>query len=163
MKDRNNIGISVGDEVFVLGFPLGIRGTTQNFAITRKGIIARLDDELLNDHYFLIDASAYPGNSGGPVVNVSESQSLQGTKAVNQTRLIGVVSAGIPYQDIAISQQTRRARIVFEEQTGLVKVVPVDSIVEAIDIFMKNNQAQPPEKSIEAPKPLTEFASCTSQ
>lgn len=153
MKDREDLGIATGDGVFVLGFPMGIRGAAQNFVIARKGIIARLDEEVLREHYYFVDVAAYPGNSGGPVVIQAEIQSVGGTKAVNQTRLIGVVSQGITYREVAVSQRTRQPRIVFEEQAGLVKVVPIDSVVEAIDIYMKSQMPQPPEKPVEAPTP----------
>ena len=41
------IGIAVGDGVFVLGFPMGLSGTTQrNYVIARQGCIARISDLL---------------------------------------------------------------------------------------------------------------------
>lgn len=153
MRNRDEVGIATGDSLFVLGFPMGIRGEIQNAAIARKGIIARLDDELLKEHYFYADASAYPGNSGGPVIIEAAIMSVGGTKAVNRTCLIGVVSSGVTYQDVAVSQQTGRPRIIFEEQTGLTKVVPIDSVVEAIESYLKKLTPAPPEKAVEAPKP----------
>jgi len=131
------IGISTGDGIFVLGFPLGIRGETRNFVIVRQGIIARADEEVLKKHFFFIDAQIYPGGSGGPVILKPELVSITGTKNVGRAGLIGIISKGITYPEVAISEQTGRPRIVFEEQTGLVEVVPVDSVIEAIDTFLK--------------------------
>jgi S1-C subfamily serine protease len=131
------IGISTGDGIFVLGFPLGIRGKTRNFVIVRQGIVARVDEEVLKEHFFFIDAQIYPGSSGGPVILKPEQVSIIGTKSVGRAGLIGVISKGITYQEVAISEQTGRPRIVFEEQTGLVAVVPVDLVIEAIDTFLK--------------------------
>ena len=156
MRDREAVGIATGDSLFVLGFPMGIRGELQNAAIARTGIIARIDDELLKEHYFYVDASAYPGNSGGPVIIEAEIMAVGGTKTVNQTRLIGVVSSGVTYRDVAISQQTGQPRIIFEEQTGLTRVVPVDSVIEAIGSYLEKHTPAPPEKAVEAPKPSTE-------
>lgn len=153
MRDREASGIATGDGVFVLGFPMGIRGASQNFVIARKGVIARVDEEVLRDHYFFLDVSAYPGNSGGPVVIEADIQAVGGTKTVSQTRLIGVVSEGITYQEVAVSQQTRQPRVVFQEQTGLVKVVPMDVVVEVIDKYIESQGAQPPERRVEAPTP----------
>jgi S1-C subfamily serine protease len=156
MKDRGTHGIATGDGVYVLGFPLGIRGSSQNFVIARRGIIARVDEEVLKEHFFFVDVSAYPGNSGGPVIIDAEIVSVGGTKTVDQSRLVGVVSQGVAYQEVAISQQTGRPRIIFEEQTGLVKVVPIDSVLEAIEKYLQEMEAPPPEKSAEAPAPVVD-------
>lgn len=131
-KDFEEKGISTGDGVFILGFPLGLRGKSKNYAIVKSGIISRVDEELLTRKHFLIDSSVYPGNSGGPVIYKPEILSIQGTKAVGSAGLVGVISSGITYQEIAVSQQTNRPRVVFEEQTGIIKVVPIDLVNEAI-------------------------------
>lgn len=139
-RDFNEIGISTGDGLFVLGFPMGIRGDTKNFVIVRQGIIARVDEEVLKNHYFFIDASAYPGNSGGPVIHRPEMLSITGTKSNSNAGLIGVISQGVTYSDIAVSQQSGEAKVIFTEQTGLIKIVPIDSVMEAIDDFTKENR-----------------------
>jgi S1-C subfamily serine protease len=135
-KNFDEKGISTGDGIYVLGFPLGLRGNDRNYTIVKSGCIARVDDEILKKKYFYIDSSAYPGNSGGPVIYKPEAVSIQGTKAVLNAGLIGVISAGETFSDIAISQQTGRARIVFEEQIGLVRIVPIDLIDDAINQYI---------------------------
>ncbi len=137
-KDFEEKGISVGDGIFVLGFPLGLRGSARNYTIVKSGCISRVDGEILKKKYFYIDSSAYPGNSGGPVIYKPEFISIQGTKAVSNAGLIGVISSGDTFSDVAISQQTGRARIVFEEQTGLVRIVPIDLINEAIGQYVRS-------------------------
>lgn len=136
-KDFGSRNISTGDGLFVLGFPMSISGKSKNFVIVRQGIIARVDEEVLEDKFYFIDASAYPGNSGGPVIVKPEIVSIQGTKSNNSAGLIGVISSGVTYSDVAISQQTGEARVIFTEQTGLVKVVPVELIYEIIDKITK--------------------------
>ena len=74
-----------------------------------------------------------PGTSGGPVINKPEIISITGTKSANQSNLIGIVKSYIPYQDIAVSKQTGRPRVIFEENSGLATVHPVDYIDEIID------------------------------
>lgn len=143
-RDFETTGISTGDGIFVLGFPLGIRGTERNYVIARQGIIARVDEELLLDHYFLIDASAYPGNSGGPVIHRPEVVSITGTSACSRAGLVGVISSGITYTDVAVSRQTGEPRIIFTEQTGLVRIVPVESVLEVIDQFINTMQPSKP-------------------
>ncbi|MBU1033681.1 serine protease [Patescibacteria group bacterium] len=138
-KDFIKNDISTGDDLFVLGFPMSISGNTRNFVIVRKGIIARVDEEILDDGYYYIDAAAYPGNSGGPVIRKPEIITLEGTKANNSSGLVGVISSGETYSDVAVSQQTGEAKIVFTEQTGLVRVVPVERIFDIVDELTKPN------------------------
>ena len=106
--------------------------------IVRHGIIARVDEEVLEDKFYFIDASAYPGNSGGPVIIRPEIVSIQGTASNNSAGLIGVISSGETYSDVAVSQQTGEPKVVFTEQTGLVRVVPIERIYEIIDSIMKS-------------------------
>ena len=44
MKERD---IGPGEELFVLGFPMGMSGLERNYVIARSGMIARFDDEIL--------------------------------------------------------------------------------------------------------------------
>ena len=125
--------VSEGDGVFVLGFPLGEAGEERNYAVVRQGIVARVQDWLKGTgQTFLIDASIFPGNSGGPVLLKPELTSIQGTKSNDKCVLIGMVSSYLPYREIAISQQTGRPRMIFEENSGLGVVVPPNVIQETI-------------------------------
>ena len=139
------IGSSIGDEVFVLGFPMGISGTLErNYVIARRGSIARIEDTLTsNAKTFLIDAFIFPGNSGGPVVSAPDLNSIAGTKAQNQAYLIGMVRGYVPYTDIAVSQQTGHPRMVSEENSGLAEVIPVDYINETIQAAKEADQRRP--------------------
>jgi hypothetical protein len=125
--------VSEGDEVFVLGFPMAMVGADRNFVIVRSGSIARVRDLLDGSSgEFLVDATVFPGNSGGPVILKPETRSLEGTQAHDSAKLIGIVGAYLPYHDEAVSSQTGRRRVVFEENTGLSVVHPVDHVLEAI-------------------------------
>lgn len=129
------IGASEGDFIYVLGFPMGQVTPQTNYIIARTGIVARIRDVLHGSHTnYLIDASVYPGNSGGPVVSKPEAVSIQGTQANSNASLIGMVKAYIPYKDVAISQQTKQQRVIFEENSGLALVETVDSIQQTIQI-----------------------------
>lgn len=129
------VQIAEGDGVFVLGFPLGEAGTERNYTIVRQGIIARAQDWLSGaTNTFLIDASIFPGNSGGPVLLKPELASVEGTKSNNRCMLIGMVSSYLPYREIAVSQQTGRQRMLFEENSGLGVVVPHDMIAETVKV-----------------------------
>ncbi len=128
-------GLSEGDSVFVLGFPLGQVGKERNYVIVRQGVIARVRDALAGtSQEFLVDASIFPGNSGGPVVTRPEAMAIEGTRSSGKAWLIGVVSSYVPYQDVAISVQTDRPRVIFEENSGLAAVIPIDKALEVIGI-----------------------------
>jgi S1-C subfamily serine protease len=128
------IGLAIGDQVFVLGFPMGLSGTAQrNYVIARRGSIARLSDVLEGSGTtFLIDALVFPGNSGGPVVSVPNLSPIQGTKPQDRAYLIGVVRAYLPYQETLVSQQTGQARMLTQENSGLAEVIPVDYVNDTI-------------------------------
>ena len=142
--------VSEGDGVFVLGFPLGEAGDERNYAIVRQGIIARAQDWLKGDaRTFLIDASIFPGNSGGPVLLKPELASIEGTKSNSKCGLIGMVSSYLPYQEIAVSTQTDRPRMIFEENSGLGIVVPHDLIQETVEIAVDKGPDGSPNSDLE--------------
>lgn len=128
------LGISMGDPVFLLGFPMALVGTAQrNYVIARKGSIARISDVLEEvETTFLIDAFAFPGNSGGPVVSVPNPTAVPGTRSQDRSYLIGILSASLNYIDYAVSVQTKDVRLKTEENSGLAVVFPVDYINQTI-------------------------------
>jgi len=125
--------ITEGDRIFVLGFPIGLVTADRQYVICRGGVLARIRD-YLDGHAsdFLVDAPIFPGNSGGPVVLCPSLTAISGTKAVTRADLIGIVKSYVPFIDVAISQQTRRPRITFEENSGLAAIEPLDAIAETV-------------------------------
>jgi hypothetical protein len=145
-----DVGISEGDGIFLLGFPMGLVGQGRNVVVVRQGSIARIRDCLESrSKDFLIDCAVFPGNSGGPVVTRPEMTAIDGTKSPRAAYLVGIVANYLPYQDVAVSQQTRRPRVVFEENSGLASVFPVDYIE---DLVRKQLAAvpQPPPEAVKA-------------
>lgn len=131
----NELGLAEGDSIFVMGFPMGLVGEHQDYVIVRQGAIARVRDGLadLTQETFLIDSLIFPGNSGGPVILRPEMVSVQGEKpAINRTYLLGMIKDYRPYTDLAISAQTLRPRVTFEENSGLTDVIFADYIDETI-------------------------------
>jgi S1-C subfamily serine protease len=143
MKDA---GVSEGDGVFVLGYPMGLVNDVWQTAVCRTGCIARIQDVLnTGGGDFLIDASIFPGNSGGPVVIQPESTAIVGTQGIDKANLIGVIQSYLPYQDLAVSAQTGQPRIIFDENSGLAPVIPVDRLNELMTASLrrvKNRAAQ---------------------
>jgi len=48
-------------------------------------------------------------------------------------KFIGIIGEYLPYQEVAISTQTGRKRVVFEENTGLSRVWSVNFIREIVE------------------------------
>ncbi|WP_099240677.1 S1 family peptidase [Synechococcus sp. BDU 130192] len=140
-----NDGVSEGDGIFVLGFPLGIVGPQKNHVIARFGAISRIRD-LFDGQMgpFLIDASIFPGNSGGPVIIKPEAMAITGTVSVKRAALIGIVKSYVPYKDVAVSQQTGNPRVIFEENSGLALVETVDTIEAAVNDCFQQKLANNP-------------------
>jgi S1-C subfamily serine protease len=133
-------GISEGDGAYILGFPMGLIGGQRNYVIVRQGTIARLRDYLAGTSTeFLVDATIFPGNSGGPVITRPELTSIQGTKNIQSAHLVGVIQGYLPYDDVAISTQTKRPRVIFEENSGLASVVPMDYVKEVVTEFIETH------------------------
>lgn len=140
IEELQKRGTSEGDPIFVMGFPMGIIAPDRQHVFARGGIISRIKDLFeKRSKDFVVDAFVFPGNSGGPVLSKPEFISISGTKSSTKSSLIGIIKSYIPYNDIAISQQTSRPRIIFEENTGLSKVEPVDHIIATIEEAKKNN------------------------
>lgn len=131
-------GVTEGDRIFVLGFPMGLVEKDRQYVICRGGNIARIHDFLENrTTEFLIDSPVFPGNSGGPVILCPSAISIQGTKSIKQAALIGIVKSYLPYNEMGISAQTKEPRIMFMENSGLAVVESVDSIIETVDLGLK--------------------------
>ena len=129
-------GVSEGDGVFVLGFPLGTVGKRRNYVVVRSGHLARIREALNGDTPdFLLDVTVFPGNSGGPVILRPEADAVRGTRPLLTAYLIGIVAGYLPYEDVAISPQTKRPRVVFEENSGLSVAYPVDFITQLARSF----------------------------
>lgn len=121
--------VSVGTPLMVLGFPLGLRSSDYATPIARRAMVA------LNHHQnFIVDAFAFPGNSGGPVVYAPMAQSHQGdlNQVLLKQYLVGMVVSAITYVEKAVSEKTLRPRVTFEDNAGLSNIVSADAILRLI-------------------------------
>lgn len=131
-------------DIFYLAYQQGIAQNNKIAPIMRGGIVSFISE----DGSFYIDGSAFPGNSGSPVFvkpnafrfdkdgNISIGSDAVGGK------FLGIVSGYVPYKDVAISRQTKQPRIVFEENTGLSKIWPVNLINEILDTDKSKSQIE---------------------
>lgn len=119
-----------GDDVFFLGYPMGITARRHVYPLVRSGIISAK----IEKKQFLIDGNSFPGNSGGPVFLRPSIFNLE-TRTIGQIRpskLIGMIFEAIEYSDVAISPQTGRHRITFEENAALAIAYSMDRIMELL-------------------------------
>ena len=132
--------VSEGDGAYVIGFPLGLVGVEIAAPIVRSAILARIQDTLAgHSKNFLIDSAVFPGNSGGPCLVVPiDNTSFIGIE-IQESKLVGLVSAYVPYHDDAISRQTGEVRVRFTEHSGLSNVVPFDRVEETVISYALNH------------------------
>lgn len=135
LEQMDKAGVNEGCFVYALGFPMNLVAKDHQYPICRLGCISRISDafEFTNAVDFLVDAQTFPGNSGGPIVVRSGDESGED----KDIKLIGILSAYIPYREPLYSRQTGQQRSLMEENSGLTVVHPVDRIREVIDIEYK--------------------------
>jgi len=68
--------------------------------------------------------------------------SIKGTKSQNAAYLIGVVAQSIAYRDIAISMQTQKPRVLFEDNSGLTSIVPVQYLIDLIQSIQPDSDSE---------------------
>lgn len=130
-------------DIFFLSFQPGIKLENRVTPIIRGGAISLIND----DKTFYIDAFAFPGNSGSPVfLKPSPIRFNTGGITLGGDKLggkfIGIIGEYLPYREVAISAQTGRPRVIFEENTGLSKVWSVSFINEIINSDRFQNQLE---------------------
>jgi len=124
LKDE---GITVGDEIFLLGYPSGIFDARNVSPILRTGVIATvfLEGYSFNDSLkkqyrlpdridgFLIDANVFPGSSGSVVILKPQSTTLgsDGNTVISFAKrrpyVLGIVSGSIPISDTVLGSTQR--------------------------------------------------------
>lgn len=125
--------LEVGAPLLILGFPMGQRSEKYAVPIARHAMVARSEPDDL-----MIDGFVFPGNSGGPVfycpyLEIGTNSPFLKPKFLDEKRIVGVVVDYLTYTDVAVSPQTQRPRVSFEENSGLCHAVPADKIVELLN------------------------------
>lgn len=128
------------EEVIYVSFQPGIFSLNQVSPVIRHGIVSRITPE----SPFFIDGFSFPGNSGSPVflkpILNKDDGKITVKSDIRPGKLIGVISASIQYREEAVSIQTGITRVVFEDNTGLSMVFPMDYLKQIIE--SKNFQEQ---------------------
>ena len=122
-------------DVYFLSYQPGIEIQDRILPIIRTGTISLIN----KDRTFYIDGFAFPGNSGSPVfikplpMRFGDKGSIEVGPGPLGGAFVGIIGEYIPYQEFAISTQTKRPRVVFEENTGLSKIWSVEFIKEIME------------------------------
>jgi hypothetical protein len=125
-------------DVFFVSFQPGLEAPNRIRPIVRRGMVAVAERGELH-----LDAFVFPGNSGSPVF-VRAATSSTGPTGITlgitplSCKFVGLVKSYLPYREVAISEQTMRPRVVFEENSGLAQVVTADQL----KAFMKSGDFQ---------------------
>jgi len=136
--------LTLGDEIFLLGYPAGIYEEKNTSPILRQGVIATdpkvafsVNQNLQREFQlpptipgFLIDANVFPGSSGSIVI-LRPTLFTQPAEGVIEARgktpyVLGVVFGSLPIMDAAIGSKQRM---------GLGIVLSADTILDTIKLF----------------------------
>lgn len=120
--------VQISNDVYVLGYPssLGIQNIPQfdyTQPLLRKGTIAGKN---LKNNTIIIDCPVYPGNSGGPVIEIGRTESEQ------TMRLVGVVSEFIPFEETWLNLRYGLTNRQWSN-SGYAVVIPMDIVYELIN------------------------------
>ena len=132
---ENREKLSIGDEVYFVGFPLGYGTTNYVEPIIRSGSIAWLPKD---DKFYLLDAFSYGGNSGSPVFQKMIVGSKLGELSWNPPKLVGMVFGHQSIELENILSQPKPNELKFETTNidlniGLAKCVYMDDIMYVIE------------------------------
>lgn len=128
-------GCTEGNDIFMLGYPMGMVDVESNTPICRSGCLARMDrKEIERTKNMLVDVHNFPGNSGSPILTKPEVVAVTGTKALSECVLAGIVHRYIPYQESLVNSQTHQVVEIRSENSGIAKVHPVEFIREVVEL-----------------------------
>lgn len=119
--------VEISSDVFIIGYPktLSLQNSPffdYNRPLLRKGAIAG-KDYLSNS--IIIDCPSYGGNSGGPVIAVSNGASY----------LIGFLIQFIPFEQKWLNLNYKQIINTEISNSGYSIVVPIDKVIEVIKAF----------------------------
>jgi hypothetical protein len=120
--------VLIANDVYIMGFPssVGLKNIPQldyKTPLVRKGIVAGKNKNL---NTIILDCEVYPGNSGGPVIEV-ERDNLN-----FKYRLIGTISQYIPFA-LSVKDRTNKDFGYALNNSGYSVIVPNDPVIELIN------------------------------
>lgn len=131
-RNRYKKGVSLGDEVYFVGFPFGIGTEDILEPLVRSGSIAWFSKE---SKIFLLNAFSNPGNSGSPVFT-KRSYEISGSF------LIGMVIGHIPelIEFPTSKLGCDKSKTFVPLNIGLAQCVWIDDIMTVVELAKKLNK-----------------------
>jgi Trypsin-like peptidase domain len=125
--EPSSAGLAYGQDVYFLGFPLGLHGETQinngfPFPFIKRATVSMLDTT--NSPVLMLDGINNPGFSGGPVAFMPYGS--------HTWRIAGVIS-GYRYQDQPVYAGSTATELSHQVNTGLIEAEPILRATELIN------------------------------
>lgn len=122
--------VNIGADIFLFGYPTSLGSSAVSLfdktrPLLRKGIVANINKKT---NSIILDCAVYPGNSGGPVLEVHT------IKDKKHYFLIGVVSKFIPYEQSWVNMRDRIKNIEYLN-SGYSVATSMDVVLD----LMENN------------------------
>lgn len=120
--------VLIANDVYILGFPssVGLKNMPQldyKTPLVRKGIVAGKNKSL---NTIILDCEVYPGNSGGPVIEVEKDG------FISKYRLIGTISQYVPFALYFKDMNSQNLGYALNN-SGYSVIVPNDPIIDLIN------------------------------
>lgn len=141
ISDMRENDIAEGSIIFGLGYPLNMVDKIKNKPICRLGCISRISDVIENNNpiEYLVDLPAFPGNSGGPVIIMPNPQLSSHDFNNNSSKIIGIIHSCISYKEECFNEVTGKIENIYEENSGLALVHPMDLVVQTIELLQSGH------------------------
>lgn len=125
----NSDNQNVGDDVFVLGAPFGLKQSLSKGVISGKHCPESLNNSFINVEFFQTDAAINLGNSGGPMFNMKG-------EVIGITSRIFSESGGFNGLGFAISSNTAKTLLMDEPNfwSGMNSILVTGDIAKALNI-----------------------------
>lgn len=131
-----------GDDVYILGYPFGLRTYNNSIPVWRKGIIALkptsdfliAGNENIGKNIYIIDTHILGGSSGSPVFLNKVKQNYSSGYLITEysALLVGIVSGHL--LDVQPVQRVQDSLYVVSANAGLAIVHPAYQIKETIEL-----------------------------
>lgn len=121
--------LRIGDDIFILGAPFGLKQSLSKGVLSGRHIHESLGNDFNNIEFLQTDAAINHGNSGGPMFN------MQG-EVVGITSSIYTSSGGFSGVGFAVSSNTTK-KLLMEKPTfwtGMESVIVTGNIAKALNI-----------------------------
>ena len=124
-------GITEGDEVYILGYPIGYMAGSRDYPVVRGGMIGQIQGWIDGEHStFLVSGSVFPGNSGSIVLTKPQFAGLADLPRPRLNHLIGMISA---YKTVSLESNLPG----LAQNADLAVVVPMDAVNETVQQYME--------------------------